>query len=181
MGRGSFREALGDRGLLWAMAAAGDAAAILGTMFVVALYFGGAGSVSDSFLGNVIAISGIAASVIVVVFPVGLRTLDPEDPAREFLESFRKHPRRDGPMARRKLVAKALFISVVPSPLNFLGDSVLAFVASVALSLYSNLHGDAFLPALFGFALLVFSLLLLVEAGIAILVVRKADRKTEDA
>ncbi len=166
------------------IAAVGDVIAILGALLATVLYFGGVGSVPDSFLANMIAVAGIASGVVVVVVPIGLRTLGTEDPLNEFLLSFRR-PLRDavgeGPYPWSQLLAKALFVSVVPSPLSFLGDTVLSFVVSIGFSLYSNLHGDNLGSAFLGFAFLVLGFLLLVEAGVAVLIVRRTGGRREPA
>ena len=98
----------------------------------------------DSFRANVIAVAGIASGVVIVVVPVGLRTLGPGDPLKDFLEALGRFPEEGerAPPSRSRLIAEALFISAIPSPLSFLGDTVLSFVAWIGFSLCSNLHGD---------------------------------------
>jgi hypothetical protein len=165
--------------IMWALTAAGDIAAILGALLSASLFFTGVGSVPDSFLANIIAVGGIASGVIVVVVPVGLHTLRSDDPFKLFLDKLARPPEseRGAASPTSELVAKALFVSVVPSPLSFLGDTVLSFVVSVGLALYSNLHGDDRLTAYAAFALLVLGFLLLVEASVAILIVRRSGHR----
>ena len=163
------------------LAAVGDVIAILVAIFSAALFFNGAYLAPDSFLANMIAVAGIASGVVIVVVPVGLRTLVAGDPLKDFLEALRRSPEEGERAApsNPQLLAKALFISAVPSPLSFLGDSVLSFVVSIGFSLYSNLHGDDLFSARLGFIFLVLGFLLLVEAGIAIIIVRRSA-KTKD-